>query len=80
MSERLTKRDENGNAYYDWGCLNRNHWALGKHVDRLAVYEDSGLSPEKVHKLVLERRECYMPQELMFLLKLTNGSGCRRDH
>jgi len=36
MSERLTKRDENGNAYYDWGCLNRNHWALGRHVDRLA--------------------------------------------
>jgi hypothetical protein len=52
MSERLTKRDENGNAYYDWGCLNRNHWALGKHVDRLAAYEDSGLSPEEVHKLV----------------------------
>lgn len=40
MFERLTKRDENGNAYYDWGCLNRNHWALGRHVDRLAEYED----------------------------------------
>lgn len=51
MSERLTKRDENGNAYYDWGCLNRNHWALGRHVDRLAAYEDSGLSPEQVHEL-----------------------------
>jgi len=51
MSERLTKRDENGNAYYDWGCLNRNHWALGRHVDRLAAYEDSGLSPEEVQEL-----------------------------
>ena len=51
MSERLTKRDENGNAYYDWGCLNRNHWALGRHVNRLAAYEDSGLSPEEVQEL-----------------------------
>ena len=51
MSERLTKRDENGNAYYDWGCLNRNHWALGRHVDRLAAYEDSGLTPEQVQEL-----------------------------
>ena len=51
MSERLTKRDENGNAYYDWGCLNRNHWALGRHVDRLAAYEDSNLSPEEVLEL-----------------------------
>ena len=51
MSERLTKRDENGNAYYDWGCLNRNHWALGRHVDRLAAYEDSGLSPEEAQEL-----------------------------
>lgn len=51
MSERLTKRDENGNAYYDWGCLNRNHWALGRHVDRLAAYEDSGLTPEEVQEL-----------------------------
>ncbi|NLU52366.1 MAG: hypothetical protein GXX10_05835 [Clostridiaceae bacterium] len=51
MSERLTKRDENGNAYYDWGCLNRNHWALGRHVDCLAAYEDSGLSPEEVQEL-----------------------------
>jgi len=51
MSERLTKRDENGNAYYDWGCLNRNHWVLGRHVDRLAAYEDSGLSPDEVQEL-----------------------------
>jgi hypothetical protein len=51
MSERLTKRDENGNVYYDWGCLNRNHWALGRHVDRLAAYEDTGLSPEQVQEL-----------------------------
>ena len=49
--KRLTKRDENGNAYYDWGCLNRNHWALGRHVDRLAAYEDTGLSPEQVQEL-----------------------------
>ena len=51
MSERLTKRDENGNAYYDWGCLNRNHWALGRHVDRLAAYEDTGLTPERIREL-----------------------------
>ena len=51
MSERLTKRDENGNAYYDWGCLNRNHWVLGRYVDRLAEYEDSGLSPDEVQEL-----------------------------
>jgi len=51
MSERLTKRDENGNAYYDWGCLNRNHWALGRHVDRLAAYEDTGLTPEQIREL-----------------------------
>ena len=51
MSERLTKRDENGNAYYDWGCLNRNHWALGSYVDRLAAYEDTGLSPEEIQEL-----------------------------
>jgi hypothetical protein len=57
MSERLTKRDENGNAYYDWGCLNRNHWALGRHVDRLAAYEDSGLSPEEVQELAKAKAE-----------------------
>ena len=51
MSERLTKRDENGNAYYDWGCLNRNHWVLGRHVDRLAAYEDSQMTPEEVQSL-----------------------------
>jgi len=51
MSERLTKRDENGNAYYDWGCLNRNHWALGRHIDRLAEYEDTGLTPEQIREL-----------------------------
>ena len=52
MSERLTKRDENGNAYYDWGYLNRNHWALGRHVDRLAAYEDIGLSPEEITDMI----------------------------
>ena len=57
MSERLTKRDENGNAYYDWGCLNRNHWALGRHVDRLAAYEDSNLSPEEVQELAKAKAE-----------------------
>ncbi len=57
MSERLTKRDENGNAYYDWGCLNRNHWALGRHVDRLAAYEDSGLSPEEAQELAKAKAE-----------------------
>jgi len=57
MSERLTKRDENGNAYYDWGYLNRNHWALGRHVDRLAAYEDSNLSPEEVQELAKAKAE-----------------------
>jgi len=57
MSERLTKRDENGNAYYDWGCLNRNHWALGRHVDRLAAYEDSGLSSDEVQELAKAKTE-----------------------
>ena len=57
MSERLTKRDENGNAYYDWGCLNRNHWALGRHVDRLAAYVDSGLTPEQVQELARAKAE-----------------------
>jgi len=62
MSERLTKRDENGNAYYDWGCLNRNHWALGRHVDRLAAYEDTGLEPEEIpHWIPVSER---LPEEL----------------
>ena len=84
MSERLTKRDENGNAYYDWGCLNRNHWALGRHVDRLAAYEDTGLSPEQVQELAKAKADgrlvelpCKIGDEVWFLekqLDITNGT------
>ena len=49
--ERLTKRDENGNAYYDFGFLNSNHWLRYKHIDRLAAYEDTGLSPAGIADL-----------------------------
>ena len=49
--ERLTKRDENGNAYYDFGFLNSNHWLRYKHIDRLAAYEDTGLSPADIADL-----------------------------
>ena len=49
--ERLTKRDENGNAYYDFGFLNSNHWSRYKHIDRLAAYEDTGLSPADIADL-----------------------------
>jgi len=84
MSERLTKRDENGNAYYDWGCLNRNHWALGRHVDHLAAYEDSGLSPEEVQELAQAKADgrlkilpakpgdiIYRPEALQFCWVIT---------
>ena len=84
MSERLTKRDENGNAYYDWGCLNRNHWALGRHVDRLAAYEDTGLSPEQVQELAKAKADgrlkilpakpgdiIYRPEALQFCWVIT---------
>lgn len=83
MSERLTKRDENGNAYYDWGCLNRNHWALGRHVDRLAAYEDTGLEPEEIpHWIPVSER---LPEELGHYLAVVKriapdefgGSGTR---
>ena len=49
--KRLTKRDENGNAYYDFGFLNANHWSRGKHVDRLAAYEDTDLTPSDIADL-----------------------------
>ena len=84
MSERLTKRDENGNAYYDWGCLNRNHWVLGRHVDRLAAYEDSGLSPDEVQELAKAKADgrlkilpakpgdiIYRPEALQFCWVIT---------
>jgi len=84
MSERLTKRDENGNAYYDWGCLNRNHWVLGRHVDRLAKYEDSGLSPDEVQELAKAKADgrlkilpakpgdiIYRPEALQFCWVIT---------
>lgn len=84
MSERLTKRDENGNAYYDWGCLNRNHWVLGRHVNRLAEYEDSGLSPDEVQEFAKAKAEgrlvelpCKIGDEVWFLekqLDITNGT------
>ena len=46
------KAHETWNAYYDWGYLNRNLWALGRHVDRLAAYEDIGLSPEEITDMI----------------------------
>ena len=38
-------------------CANRNHWALGRHVDRLAAYEDTGLSPNEVQELAKAKAE-----------------------
>ena len=49
--ERLTKKDESGNAYYDFAFLNANHWTRGPHIDRLAAYEDTGMEPEEIKEL-----------------------------
>jgi len=53
--ERLTYRDENGKA---WANIKNNYTAREAQefgriaLEQLAAYEDSGLSPEEVHKLV----------------------------
>jgi len=54
MFERLTQErwigDRKRWVAFDAICLDDG--IVGKAINRLAAYEDSGLSPEEVHKLV----------------------------
>ena len=53
--KRLTQKDENGyyltgdGIYSDWGVPEKFR---GEDVDRLAAYEDSGLTPEEIQQML----------------------------
>ena len=56
--ERLTKRIEGGQAVFHechgtcGTCDGANCYCIGPMVDRLAAYEDSGLEPEEIERIV----------------------------
>lgn len=59
MFERLTQRVFGAEAYVYGDCIYERPFTCenkicycGEAIERLAAYEDSGLSPEEVHKLV----------------------------
>ena len=58
--ERLTKRLEDGQAIFHechgtcGTCDGANCYCIGHMVDRLAVYEDTGMEPEEINDMALE--------------------------
>lgn len=58
--DRLTTKDERLGLYYPWefnginGCYDIDEDLLSKQVERLAAYEDAGLTPEEITTLDLK--------------------------
>ncbi len=78
---RLTKRNEDGHAYYpncyDWPCLRCTPISCtfyDKVCERLAAYEDTGMEPEEIAALKRERDAAVSD-----LIMLGDCESCAKD-